>query len=124
MVNDGEPRGMLDPANAEFINAIKKGECPSELFPKDGRPVNVNLVRKETKYTPPEKPKYVAFAGQGLSLAGGSGAAAAASSAGVIFITYVDSSTLRVVPPTCGAEVLIPAERSFSQSSVQDPNAI
>lgn len=79
MVDDGEPRDLADPANAEFIKAINTGECPKELLPPDGRPVNVNLVRKETKYVAPEKPKYVAFAGRGLSLEDGSGASGSTS---------------------------------------------
>ncbi|GMH43946.1 hypothetical protein BSKO_11880 [Bryopsis sp. KO-2023] len=84
VVDDGDPREISDPANASFLESLNRGECPRELEPKDGRPVNVNLVRKEVKYTPPEKPKYVAFSGAGQSLAGGasaSGAGAGSTSA-------------------------------------------
>lgn len=70
-VNDGEPREIRDPANADFIAALGRGECPRELEQSDGRPVNVNLIRKGTDYTPPEKPKYVAFGGEARSLTEG-----------------------------------------------------
>jgi len=70
-VNDGEPRSISDPSNKEFVASLARGECPRELEVVEGQPVNVNLIRKEVDYTPPEKPKYVAFAGHGQTLSSG-----------------------------------------------------
>ena len=75
-VDDGPGREMRDPANAEFLDAISAGRCPAELeppvSPSDGKPVpiSVNLVRKPGDYV---KPAYVAFGGQGRTLASGGG---------------------------------------------------
>ncbi|WZN66157.1 UBX domain-containing protein [Chloropicon roscoffensis] len=89
-VDDGEPRDVQDPANKDFIDSIGRGEVPREFDRKaqqdessqetgpgglarpPTQPVHVNLVsRMEEDYKPPAKPKYVAFAGQGLKLSGG-----------------------------------------------------
>ena len=76
-VDDGPAREMRDPSNAEFLDAISAGRCPPELEPAPGAsssgepvPVSVNLVRKPGDYV---KPAYVAFGGQGRTLAGGGG---------------------------------------------------
>ena len=74
-VDDGPAREMRDPANAEFLDAISAGRCPAELEPAPSSagepvPVSVNLVRKAGDYV---KPAYVAFGGQGRTLAGGGG---------------------------------------------------
>ena len=74
-VDDGPGREMRDPANAEFLDAISAGRCPAELEPAPSSagepvPVSVNLVRKAGDYV---KPAYVAFGGQGRTLAGGGG---------------------------------------------------
>lgn len=48
-----------------------RGDCPQELEPSDRSiPVNVNLIRVERDYVPPEKPKYKAFSGTGRILSG------------------------------------------------------
>lgn len=54
-VDDGPPRGLDDPANLDFINAVSSGECPRELDPGDSdAPVTVNLLRAEEDYVPPK----------------------------------------------------------------------
>ena len=52
---------MDDPQNAEFMQHIREGTCPPELLRGGRRPVKVNLVRKGTEFTPPERPGYVFF---------------------------------------------------------------
>lgn len=75
-VDEGPPRRVDDPANADFVDSIGRGECPSELDPgPGGAPVTVNLLRRDAEYSEPPKPKYVAFAGSGQTLAGGGGGA-------------------------------------------------
>ena len=78
-VDDGPGREMQDPANREFLDAISAGRCPAELEPEappsgagngEPIPISVNLVRKAGDYV---KPAYVAFGGQGRTLAGGGG---------------------------------------------------
>ncbi|KAI5447146.1 Plant UBX domain-containing protein 3, variant 3 [Lathyrus oleraceus] len=50
-VNDGPLRRLDDPANASFLESIKKSECPKELEPADRRSaVNVNLIRRNENY--------------------------------------------------------------------------
>ena len=77
--DDGPGREMQDPANREFLDAISAGRCPAELEPEappsgagngEPIPISVNLVRKAGDYV---KPAYVAFGGQGRTLAGGGG---------------------------------------------------
>eukprot|EP00210_Caulerpa_lentillifera_P004549 g4339.t1 len=67
-VNDGEPRSVDDPANAEFIDHISRGVCPPELTSNSGRPLKVNLVKNGSDYKPPEKPRYAAFTGSSQTL--------------------------------------------------------
>lgn len=69
-VNKGPARGVMDPENLEFMQAISRGECPAELEGPDGRGVEVSLMRHHGEYEEPEAPKYVAFSGQGRTLAG------------------------------------------------------
>ena len=70
-VDAGELRKYDDPANAPFMQAVANGQCPPELAPADrNRPININLVRKETEYEPPPEPKYRAFQGSGRTLGG------------------------------------------------------
>ena len=69
-VNNGPARGVMDPANLEFMQAISRGECPAELEGPDGGGVEVSLMRHHGEYEEPEAPKYVAFSGQGRTLAG------------------------------------------------------
>ena len=42
----GEPRSVTDPANQPFLEAVVRGECPSELDAGGREPVHVNLLRK------------------------------------------------------------------------------
>jgi hypothetical protein len=54
-VDDGPACHMDDPANLDFINAVSKGECPSELDPGDSStPITVNLLRAEEEYVAPK----------------------------------------------------------------------
>lgn len=85
-VDGGEPRRMDDPANIPFMTAITRGQCPPELEPEDPSVhLAVNLVRRDTEYSPPAQPKYKAFAGTGRKLtddsAPSTSAAAAAAAA-------------------------------------------
>ncbi|PIN18703.1 Protein tyrosine phosphatase SHP1/Cofactor for p97 ATPase-mediated vesicle membrane fusion [Handroanthus impetiginosus] len=55
-VDDGPLRRMDDPANASFLESIRRSECPRELAPADQRTaVQVNLTRKEEDYKEPPK---------------------------------------------------------------------
>ena len=67
----GEPRRLDDPANRAFLDSMARGECPAELEPPSrSTPVNVNLVRHEREWVPPERPRYTAFSGTGRVLTG------------------------------------------------------
>eukprot|EP01025_Chloroclados_australasicus_P003512 TRINITY_DN10839_c0_g3_i2.p1 TRINITY_DN10839_c0_g3~~TRINITY_DN10839_c0_g3_i2.p1 ORF type:complete len:411 (-),score=57.86 TRINITY_DN10839_c0_g3_i2:291-1427(-) len=68
VIDDGEPRSVMDPANAPFMQAIMRGECPAELESEDRQPVEVDLMKKDEDYIEPEKPKVIAFTGQGNRL--------------------------------------------------------
>ncbi|CAN1124232.1 Plant UBX domain-containing protein 5 [Linum perenne] len=70
-VNDGPLRRLNDPANAEFLESIKRSECPTELEPSDRRTkVHLDLVRRDENYTKQEPPKKkAAFKGVGRTLA-------------------------------------------------------
>mmetsp|Transcript_42073 Transcript_42073/g.105554 ORF Transcript_42073/g.105554 Transcript_42073/m.105554 type:complete len:187 (-) Transcript_42073:133-693(-) len=82
-VNGGPPRGITDPANLEFMEAISRGECPLELDPPNRSiPVEVNLVRNEDDYKEPEVPNFTSFQGTGRKMTaneGGGGSSAAAA---------------------------------------------
>ena len=68
----GEPRSISAPVNREFLDAVVRGECPRELeTSSQGGPVNVSLLRRNEDFVPPQKPRHVAFAGTGRTLAGG-----------------------------------------------------
>eukprot|EP01024_Parvocaulis_polyphysoides_P028512 TRINITY_DN25774_c0_g2_i1.p1 TRINITY_DN25774_c0_g2~~TRINITY_DN25774_c0_g2_i1.p1 ORF type:complete len:308 (-),score=52.18 TRINITY_DN25774_c0_g2_i1:230-1090(-) len=67
-VDGGEARSITDPANDPFMEAIRRGECPPELESEDRQPVEVDLIKKDEDYKEPEKPKVVAFSGQGNRL--------------------------------------------------------
>lgn len=69
VVDDGEPRQMDDPSNADFMMAIMNGQCPPELLPEDpSTHIDINLHRRQGDYEPPAEPKYKAFVGTGHSL--------------------------------------------------------
>lgn len=79
-VDDGEPRSVADAANQPFLRSIEQGECPAELEPGSrATPVTVNLLRRQEDYVPPDRPKYVAFRGEGRKLADADAGAAGAS---------------------------------------------
>lgn len=61
-MNDGAPRSIDDPANAEFLDHIRRGICPLEISSAVDRPVKVHLVRYGTDYKPPQKPNTSTFA--------------------------------------------------------------
>lgn len=68
-VNDGPLRRLDDPANAAFLESIKKSECPKELEPADRRSsVNVNLIRRNEDYREPERRQATSFQGVGRTL--------------------------------------------------------
>lgn len=67
-VDDGPLRRLDDPANASFLESIRKSECPSELEPLDRRTaVHVSLTRKEENYHEPEG-RHIPFQGVGRTL--------------------------------------------------------
>ncbi|PKU84808.1 plant UBX domain-containing protein 4 [Dendrobium catenatum] len=71
-VDDGPLRRFDDPANASFLESIKKSECPKELEPTDRRSaVHVNLIRREENCPEPVK-RLSPFQGVGRTLGGGS----------------------------------------------------
>ncbi|XP_022094135.1 NSFL1 cofactor p47-like [Acanthaster planci] len=68
-VDDGELRGFKDPQNADFLNAISKGQIPMELIREaKGGEVNLDLEdHRDEEYTRP-KVKVKPFSGQGSML--------------------------------------------------------
>lgn len=67
LVDDGEFRKLGDPRNTAFLEALKAGQYPPELAPKNpGTTVKVNLVRKNENYEPPQEagPSRTPFSGQ------------------------------------------------------------
>ncbi|XP_051125023.1 plant UBX domain-containing protein 4-like [Andrographis paniculata] len=67
-VNDGPLRRMDDPENAQFLESIRKSECPKELGPPDRRsPVHVNLIRRDENFPEPDVSQ-VPFQGVGRTL--------------------------------------------------------
>ncbi|GMH30260.1 hypothetical protein Nepgr_032103 [Nepenthes gracilis] len=71
-VNGGALRRLDDPANASFLENIRKSQCPEELQPADRRSlVHVNLIRRDENYAEPEN-RAVPFQGVGRTLGGSS----------------------------------------------------
>ncbi|KAJ9170040.1 hypothetical protein P3X46_018176 [Hevea brasiliensis] len=67
-VDDGPLRRFDDPANASFLESIKKSECPLELEPADRRTqVHLDLMRREDNFSEPEKLQ-IPFKGVGRML--------------------------------------------------------
>eukprot|EP00210_Caulerpa_lentillifera_P005196 g4965.t2 len=60
-VQGGEPRSIDNPANAEFLDHIRRGLCPPELLLSTNRPIQVNLVRHGTDYKTQRHPTYSTF---------------------------------------------------------------
>ncbi|CAJ2658296.1 unnamed protein product [Trifolium pratense] len=77
-VNDGPLRRLDDPANASFLESIKKSECPKELEPADKKSaVNVNLIRRNENYRQQEPERsQVSFQGVGRTLGSSSNSVA------------------------------------------------
>ena len=73
-VDDGPFRDYEAPENKRFIAEMNQNRVPAELFSKTkGKPVSVNLSdKRQERYVPPPPPKYVAFAGEGQRMSGGS----------------------------------------------------
>ncbi|KQJ83013.1 plant UBX domain-containing protein 4 [Brachypodium distachyon] len=73
-IDDGPLRGYDDPENADFIESIKKSQCPQELEPADRRTsVHVNVIKRYGDYEEPARPRSF-FQGVGRTLGGGSSA--------------------------------------------------
>jgi UBX domain-containing protein 1 len=73
-VDDGPLRTFDDPANAAFLNDIKRGFVPREMEEPGIGNVSINLVdNKGENYLPP-KPELVPFAGGGTRLGSASSA--------------------------------------------------
>lgn len=95
-VNDGPLRRLDDPANASFLESIRRSECPKELEPADKRTsVNVNLIRRDEDCPEPEK-HTVAFQGVGRTL-GGSSASEQTASASAAPLTSAPFPSASVV---------------------------
>jgi len=68
-IDDGPTRKFHDPATAEFLNDVHKGVVPRELEAlAQGADLNIELLKKNEEYKPPQKPKIVAFSGSGHAL--------------------------------------------------------
>ncbi|XP_058723743.1 plant UBX domain-containing protein 4-like isoform X2 [Vicia villosa] len=108
-VNDGPLRRLDDPANASFLESIKKSECPKELEPADRRSaVNVNLIRRNENYREPERAQ-VSFQGVGRTL--GSSSNSVAPDPSVASTTPLTSAP----PPSAGLVV----DQSLPSTSIQ-----
>ncbi|KDP30794.1 hypothetical protein JCGZ_13737 [Jatropha curcas] len=78
-VDDGPLRRFDDPANASFLESIKKSECPLELEPADRRTqVHLDLIRREENYSEPER-RQTPFQGVGRTIGSSSGTTAPTS---------------------------------------------
>ncbi|KEH36936.1 putative SEP domain-containing protein [Medicago truncatula] len=108
-VNDGPLRRLDDPANASFLESIKKSECPKELEPADRRSaVNVNLIRRNENYREPERSQ-ASFQGVGRTLG--------SSSASMEPETNVASTTPPTSAPTPSAGLVV--DQSLPSTSIQ-----
>ena len=72
-VDDGEFRDNNDPANAEFLAAVERGQVPRELMNKH-QAVDVEIDDQREKDYKKPKPVYKPFSGTAHSLAGSSSA--------------------------------------------------
>ncbi|PKA52937.1 UBA and UBX domain-containing protein [Apostasia shenzhenica] len=105
-VDEGPLRRFDDPANAPFLESIKKSECPKELEPADRRSaVHVNLIRRGEDYPEPVK-RLTPFQGVGRTLGGGSSSGAAPEPA---------ASATSAPTPFAGLSV----DDSFPSTSIQ-----
>lgn len=97
-VDDGPLRRFDDPANASFLESIRKSECPKELEPADKRiAVNVNLRRMPENYTEPKKQAgTVVFQGTGRTLGSGSSSSSTPAQS-VTFATHPVTSAPVIV---------------------------
>ncbi|KAH7576700.1 hypothetical protein JRO89_XS01G0133200 [Xanthoceras sorbifolium] len=79
-VDNGPLRRLDDPANASFLESIRRSECPKELEPADRRTrVHCELSRREEDYSEPAPSKRrSAFQGVSRTLSSDTAAAAAA----------------------------------------------
>lgn len=86
-IDDGPLRRLDDPANAAFLESIKKSECPKELEPASRRTtVHVSLMRREEDYPEPVKQRgLAAFQGVGRTLGGNTSESAASESTAAAF---------------------------------------
>ncbi|KAL6650863.1 hypothetical protein ACP70R_009788 [Stipagrostis hirtigluma subsp. patula] len=71
-VDDGPLRDYEDPENADFIESIKKSQCPQELEPADrSTAVHVNVIKRYEDYKEPKRAPSP-FQGVGRTLGGSS----------------------------------------------------
>ncbi|GAU25759.1 hypothetical protein TSUD_222160 [Trifolium subterraneum] len=97
-VNDGPLRRLDDPANASFLESIKKSECPKELEPAD----------RKSAVNEPERSQ-VSFQGVGRTL--GSSSTSVAPEPNVSSVTPLTSAPL----PSAGLVV----DQSLPSTSIQ-----
>lgn len=102
----------------ELMQSIKKSECPKELEPVDGRSsVNVNLIRRNDKYTEPEKP-CVPFQGVGRTLGvGGSSSTSTSNSNSNSGVSEVTATSLAAPIPFAG--LVVEVDQSLPSTSIQ-----
>ncbi|KAM5580567.1 plant UBX domain-containing protein 4 [Rosa sericea] len=111
-IDDGPLRRLDDPANAAFLESIKKSECPKELEPASRRTtVHVSLMKREEDYPEPLKQRgQVAFQGVGRTVGGSTSESAASES------TAAANPPLTTAPlPSMGLTV----DQSLPSTSIQ-----
>ncbi|KAL6140167.1 hypothetical protein ACLB2K_058468 [Fragaria x ananassa] len=111
-VDDGPLRRVDDPANAAFMESIKKSECPEELEPPSRMTtVEVSLIKREEDYREPVKQRsQAAFQGVGRTLGGSTSESAASES------TAAAGPPLTTAPlPSMGLTV----DQSLPSTSIQ-----
>ncbi|KAL6135206.1 hypothetical protein ACLB2K_067434 [Fragaria x ananassa] len=111
-VDDGPLRRVDDPANAAFMESIKKSECPEELEPPSRMTtVEVSLIKREEDYREPVKQRsQAAFQGVGRTLGGSTSESAASES------TAAAGPPLTTAPlPSMGLSI----DQSLPSTSIQ-----
>jgi UBX domain-containing protein 1 len=104
-IDDGPLRAFDDPANAAFLQDIKRGFVPKEMEEPGVGNVSINLVdNKGTEYVPP-RPALVPFAGGGNRLGSESPAATAAASS--------------AAPDTAAGAAVVVVDNSAPVASIQ-----
>jgi UBX domain-containing protein 1 len=105
-VDDGPLRQYEDPENADFVESIKKSQCPQELEPADrSTAVHVNIIKRSEDYKEPIKPPS-RFQGVGRTLGGGSS-------------TEDNSAPIPEVPPAAARSTGIVVDDFLPFASIQ-----